>query len=94
MQHETIEVRTTDGICRTHLFEPDKSGQHPGARHAARTVRHGRTTRGRRLLRDTDLRYFQAPIRRHRPFVSASSCSTPYIIASYARIAPVPSRTS
>ena len=30
MPHETLEVRTTDGICPTHLFEPDKTGRHPG----------------------------------------------------------------
>ncbi len=30
MPHETIEVRTTDGICPTHLFQPDKTGRHPG----------------------------------------------------------------
>ena len=30
MQHEMIEVRTTDGSCPTHLFEPGRTGQHPG----------------------------------------------------------------
>lgn len=30
MQHETIEVRTTDGTCPTHLFEPDGQAQHRG----------------------------------------------------------------
>ena len=30
MQHEMIEVRTTNGICPTHLFEPDEPGHHPG----------------------------------------------------------------
>ena len=30
MQHETIEVRTTDGTCPTHLLEPDGQAQHRG----------------------------------------------------------------
>ena len=30
MQHETIDVRTEDGTCPTHVFEPDGPGPHPG----------------------------------------------------------------
>ena len=30
MRHETIELRTTDGICPTHVFEPGAQAQHPG----------------------------------------------------------------
>jgi carboxymethylenebutenolidase len=30
MAHETIEIRTLDGSCPTHVFEPDGAAQHPG----------------------------------------------------------------
>ena len=30
MAHETIDVRTADGICPTHLFEPQEKGVFPG----------------------------------------------------------------
>lgn len=30
MQREMIQLRTNDGLCPTHLFEPDGQGQYPG----------------------------------------------------------------
>jgi carboxymethylenebutenolidase len=30
MSHETVELRTADGLCPTHVFEPDGTGPWPG----------------------------------------------------------------
>jgi carboxymethylenebutenolidase len=29
MSHETIQIRTNDGVCPTHVFEPDEDGRWP-----------------------------------------------------------------